>query len=83
MPVELHIVSDSTGETAARLGHALEAQFPEQEFEGVRHPRGEAVADPQTTRAAPIAATPTSMRKHAWPMESRFPAIRKNNQKSG
>jgi hypothetical protein len=28
--VELHIVSDSTGETAARLVAALEAQFPDQ-----------------------------------------------------
>jgi regulator of PEP synthase PpsR (kinase-PPPase family) len=44
-PVELHIVSDSTGETAARLVQALEAQFPEQEFEEVRHPRVESVAD--------------------------------------
>src|SRR6266545_3283780 len=41
--VELHIVSDSTGETAARLVQALEAQFPEQEFEEVRHPRVESV----------------------------------------
>ena len=31
-PVELHVVSDSTGETAARLVLALEAQFPDQEF---------------------------------------------------
>ncbi|MFL5970478.1 MAG: pyruvate, water dikinase regulatory protein [Gaiellaceae bacterium] len=45
MPVELHIVSDSTGETAARLVQALEAQFPEQEFEEVRHPRAETVDD--------------------------------------
>ena len=45
MPVELHIVSDSTGETAARLVQALEAQFPEQEFEEVRHPRVETVDD--------------------------------------
>jgi [pyruvate, water dikinase]-phosphate phosphotransferase / [pyruvate, water dikinase] kinase len=44
-PVELHIVSDSTGETAARLVLALEAQFPDQEFEEVRHPRAEAVDD--------------------------------------
>lgn len=43
--VELHIVSDSTGETAARLVQALEAQFPEQEFEEVRHTRAESVAD--------------------------------------
>ncbi len=44
-PVELHIVSDSTGETAARLVLALEAQFPEQAFEEVRHPRVESVED--------------------------------------
>ena len=46
-PVELHIVSDSTGETAARLVLALEAQFPEQEFDEVRHPRVETVDDLQ------------------------------------
>ncbi len=45
LPVELHIVSDSTGETAARLVLALEAQFPEQEFEEVRHARVETVDD--------------------------------------
>ena len=44
-PVELHIVSDSTGETAARLVQALEAQFPDQEFEEVRHARAETVQD--------------------------------------
>jgi regulator of PEP synthase PpsR (kinase-PPPase family) len=44
-PVELHIVSDSTGETAARLVQALEAQFPDQEFEEIRHPRIESVDD--------------------------------------
>jgi regulator of PEP synthase PpsR (kinase-PPPase family) len=45
MPVELHVVSDSTGETATRLTHALEAQFPDQEFEEIRHPRVETVDD--------------------------------------
>ncbi|MFL5980504.1 MAG: pyruvate, water dikinase regulatory protein [Gaiellaceae bacterium] len=45
MAVELHIVSDSTGETAARLVQALEAQFPEQDFEEVRHPRCDSSAD--------------------------------------
>jgi hypothetical protein len=44
-PVELHIVSDSTGETAARLVQALEAQFPEQSFNEVRHPRAESLDD--------------------------------------
>src|SRR5438552_3282361 len=44
-PVELHIVSDSTGETAARLVQALEAQFPDQEFEEIRHARVESVED--------------------------------------
>src|SRR5260221_13062172 len=43
--VELHIVSDATGETATRLVAALEAQFPEQPFEEVRHPRVETVDD--------------------------------------
>jgi regulator of PEP synthase PpsR (kinase-PPPase family) len=46
-PVELHIVSDSTGETAARLVQALEAQFPDQPFVEVRHPRVENAEDLQ------------------------------------
>jgi [pyruvate, water dikinase]-phosphate phosphotransferase / [pyruvate, water dikinase] kinase len=46
-PVELHIVSDSTGETAQRLVQALEAQFPDQEFIEIRHPRVETVGDLQ------------------------------------
>jgi [pyruvate, water dikinase]-phosphate phosphotransferase / [pyruvate, water dikinase] kinase len=46
-PVELHVISDSTGETAVRLVHALEAQFPGQEFEEIRHPRVETVDDLQ------------------------------------
>jgi regulator of PEP synthase PpsR (kinase-PPPase family) len=45
--VELHVISDSTGETAVRLVHALEAQFPDQEFEEIRHPRVETVDDLQ------------------------------------
>jgi len=44
-PVELHIVSDSTGETAARLVTALEAQFPDQPFVEIRHPRVDTVDD--------------------------------------
>jgi hypothetical protein len=45
--VELHVVSDATGETAARLVQALEAQFPDQEFLEIRHPRVDTVADLQ------------------------------------
>lgn len=45
--VELHVISDATGETAVRLVHALEAQFPDQEFEEIRHPRVETVDDLQ------------------------------------
>ena len=45
--VELHMISDSTGETAQRLVQALEAQFPEQEFLEIRHPRVEDVGDLQ------------------------------------
>ena len=44
-PVELHVVSDATGETAARLVLALEAQFPDQEFVEIRHPRVESEED--------------------------------------
>jgi regulator of PEP synthase PpsR (kinase-PPPase family) len=44
-PVELHVVSDGTGETATRLVHALEAQFPDQTFEEIRHPRVESIED--------------------------------------
>jgi len=46
-PVELHVISDSTGETAVRLVHALEAQFPDQDFEEIRHPRVESADDLQ------------------------------------
>ena len=45
IPVELHVVSDATGETAARLVQALEAQFPEQDFVEIRHPRVESEED--------------------------------------
>src|SRR6201996_6468194 len=41
------MISDSTGETAQRLVQALEAQFPEQEFLEVRHPRVDTLADLQ------------------------------------
>ena len=41
------MISDSTGETAQRLAQALEAQFPDQEFSEIRHPRVETVADLQ------------------------------------
>ena len=49
--VELHIVSDSTGETATRVVAATEAQFPGQAFATVRHPRVETVADLQLALA--------------------------------
>src|SRR4029453_1402734 len=38
-PLEIHVISDSTGETAARFAEAVERQFPDEEFEIVRHPR--------------------------------------------
>jgi regulator of PEP synthase PpsR (kinase-PPPase family) len=50
-PVELHVASDSTGETAARVVEAVEAQFPDLEFEVVRHPRITAVEDVHLTAA--------------------------------
>jgi regulator of PEP synthase PpsR (kinase-PPPase family) len=50
-PIEIHVVSDSTGETAARFAEAVERQFPEQEFELVRHPRIATVDDVQLAAA--------------------------------
>jgi [pyruvate, water dikinase]-phosphate phosphotransferase / [pyruvate, water dikinase] kinase len=38
-PVEIHVVSDATGETATRVVMAVERQFPDLPFEVVRHPR--------------------------------------------
>ncbi len=49
--VELHVVSDSTGETAAKLALAVERQFPEQRFELVRHPRLTSLDDVQLAAA--------------------------------
>ena len=49
--VELHVVSDATGETATRVVAATEAQFPDQPFATVRHPRVETVADLQLALA--------------------------------
>jgi hypothetical protein len=45
MAVELHMISDATGATAKRLVQALEAQFPDQEFEDIVHPMVETVDD--------------------------------------
>ena len=52
-PVEIHVVSDSTGETATRVVMAVERQFPELEFEVIRHPRMTCAEDLQlaATRA--------------------------------
>ncbi|HEY4346048.1 MAG TPA: pyruvate, water dikinase regulatory protein [Gaiellaceae bacterium] len=49
--VELHVVSDATGETATRVVAAVEAQFPDQRFVTVRHPRVETVSDLQLALA--------------------------------
>lgn len=38
-PLEIHVIADSTGETAARLARATQAQFPNRPFRLVRHPR--------------------------------------------
>ena len=43
--VEIHVISDATGATAKRLVQALEAQFPDQQFEDIVHPRVETVDD--------------------------------------
>jgi len=49
--VELHVVSDSTGETAAKFAKAVEDQFPDLEFDVIRHPRITNVDDVQLAAA--------------------------------
>jgi regulator of PEP synthase PpsR (kinase-PPPase family) len=49
--LEIHVVSDSTGETALKLAEAVERQFPEQDFELIRHPRITSVDDVQLAAA--------------------------------
>ena len=36
-PLEIHVIADSTGESAARIARAAMAQFPSREFSIVRH----------------------------------------------
>ena len=50
-PLEIHVISDSTGETAARFAEAVETQFPDEEFELVRHPRITSLDDVQLAAA--------------------------------
>jgi regulator of PEP synthase PpsR (kinase-PPPase family) len=38
-PVEIHVVSDATGETATRVVAAVERQFPDIDVDVIRHPR--------------------------------------------
>jgi hypothetical protein len=49
--VELHVVSDSTGETAAKLAQAVENQFPGLVFDVIRHPRVMSADDVQLAAA--------------------------------
>jgi [pyruvate, water dikinase]-phosphate phosphotransferase / [pyruvate, water dikinase] kinase len=51
VPLEIHVMSDSTGETAARFAEAVERQFPDEQFEIVRHPRITSVDDVQLAAA--------------------------------
>ena len=46
-PVEVHVISDATGETATRVVQAVERQFPDLSVEVVRHPRVASVEDVQ------------------------------------
>ena len=50
-PVEIHVISDATGETATRVVMAVERQFPGLEFEVIRHPRISTVDDVQLAAA--------------------------------
>jgi [pyruvate, water dikinase]-phosphate phosphotransferase / [pyruvate, water dikinase] kinase len=49
--VELHVLSDSTGETAAKFAKAVEDQFPDLHFDVIRHPRIMSVDDVQLAAA--------------------------------
>ena len=49
--VELHVVSDATGETATRVVQAVERQFPDLEVEVIRHPRITSADDLQLAAA--------------------------------
>ena len=49
--VELHVVSDATGETATRVVQAVERQFPDLEVEVIRHPRMTSADDLQLAAA--------------------------------
>ena len=57
-PVELHVVSDATGETAARLVTALEAQFPDQALVELPHPPHES-ADDRPPAVHPLTEPPS------------------------
>ena len=48
--LEIHIVSDSTGDTAARVARAAQSQFARLETELVRHAR---VTDARAARPGP------------------------------
>ena len=49
--MEIHVVSDSTGDTAARVAKAVEDQFPDLSFDVIRHPRITSVDDVQLAAA--------------------------------
>lgn len=50
-PVEIHIISDSTGDTASRVARAAQAQFSSSPVSIVRHPRVTTVAGLQSVFA--------------------------------
>ncbi len=50
-PIEIHVVSDATGETATRVVMAVERQFPALAFEVIRHPRITCAEDLQLAAA--------------------------------
>lgn len=45
--VDLHVISDATGETATRVVEAVERQFPSLGIEVIRHPRISSIEDVQ------------------------------------
>lgn len=47
-PIEIHVVADSTGDTAARVARAAQAQYHDHEVRIVRHPR---ISSPDALRS--------------------------------
>lgn len=58
-PIELHVLADSTGDTAARVARATAAQFAGWEVRIIRHPR---LSSPQSVEGVLVRLAPSKVR---------------------